>query len=863
MGSFKIENLSFTYPGNTKKAINDISTTISKGDFVCICGKSGCGKTTLLRLLKPVLSPHGKICGKIYFDEKDICDLSATEQASKIGFVLQNPENQIVTDKVWHELAFGLENLGYTQTQIKTKIAEMTTFFGLDGLFHQKTSLLSGGQKQILSLASIMVMDPECLILDEPTSQLDPIAAQEFLKTLEKINREIGTTVIISEHRLEDVFAMANKVIVMEEGKIITDDTPRNTVKTLKENNCDMFDAMPAPVKIHSCVKNSLPCPLTVKEGREWLEKILENKKLLPVTKEASTGAVCDTAFELKDIYHKYEKNSPDVLKGLSFKGNKGEFIAVMGGNGAGKSTLLSVMAGHIKPYRGKSFVKNNTAILPQNPEVLFSEKTVYLDLLDSAQGNNDEKNINIHKVCDICRLDGLLNSHPFDLSGGEKQRAALAKVLLNAPEVFLLDEPTKGMDSVFKKEFAQIITKLKESGICIVMVSHDIEFCARYADRCALMFDGEITSEDAPREFFAGKSFYTTSTNRMARHRIPDAILHDDVVCATGGKLPEEKPKINTGLRFDEEKFPLSPAVAKKINPVKILSGIICALTFLCILFYEKKVRLSQYANSLLHIAGILCLFFSVVSFSSPKNIGINLPNRKTKLEKRLIVAIISAVFTIPLTIYLGIYIFDDRKYYFISMLVMFQTFIPFEIIFEKRKPKARELVVISVMCAIAVAGRCAFFMLPQFKPVMAIVIISAVCLGAETGFLIGAVSAFVSNFFFGQGPWTPWQMFAFGVSGLFCGILFQKNLMKKTKLSLTIVSFFTTLVIYGGIMNPASVIMYQKEPSFKMIIASYVMGLPVDLVHAVSTGFFMWILSEPMIEKLERIKVKYGLNE
>ena len=180
---------------------------------------------------------------------------------------------------------------------------------------------------------------------------------------------------------------------------------------------------------------------------------------------------------------------------------------------------------------------------------------------------------------------------------------------------------------------------------------------------------------------------------------------------------------------------------------------------------------------------------------------------------------------------------------------------------LFEMRKPKARELVIISVLCAVAVAGRTAFFMLPQFKPVVALVIIVGVCLGGETGFLVGAVTGFVSNFFFGQGPWTPWQMFAFGIIGFISGIVFKKRVLPKTKLSMCIYGFFATFVIYGGIMNPSSIIMWQNKINLKMIASACIAGMPVDFVHALSTSFFIWFLSEPMIEKIERIKVKYGI--
>ena len=238
-------------------------------------------------------------------------------------------------------------------------------------------------------------------------------------------------------------------------------------------------------------------------------------------------------------------------------------------------------------------------------------------------------------------------------------------------------------------------------------------------------------------------------------------------------------------------------------------------------------------------------------------------MPQGRRKLTKRTAAAVFLILLAIPLTIYIGVFYLQDRKYYFISLLIILETMIPFCMVFETKRPQARELVIISVLCAIAVAGRAAFFMLPQFKPVVALVIIAGVCFGGETGFLIGAVTGFVSNFFFGQGPWTPWQMFAFGVIGFIAGILFQKGLLRKTKASLCIFGAFATFIIYGGIMNPSTVIMSQDKLNFAMIKAAYISGVPFDLVHAVSTAFFLWFISEPMIDKLDRIKIKYGLIE
>ncbi len=828
MGSFKIENLSFTYPNRVTRTLKDISITIGKGEFVTICGCSGCGKTTLLRLLKSSLTPFGKTEGDIYFNNKTLSSLSIGEQATKIGFVMQNPDNQIVTDKVWHELAFGLESLGVSTPEIRTRVSEMASFFGIGTWFHKNVSELSGGQKQLLNLASVMVMQPSVLILDEPTSQLDPIAAHEFLKTLEKINREIGTTVILTEHRMEDAFSISDRVVVMDDGKIIADTSPKRVGELLKDMKHDMYMALPAPIRISGAVENTFECPLNVREGRIWLEKFSKTHPLdvgaIPEAPPLTENG--NTIIEIKDAWFRYKKALPDVIKGLNLTVKKGELFAIVGGNGTGKTTAISLIAGLNKPYRGEVFIDGKNlekihnlygkvlGVLPQNPQTIFIGKTVYIDLMEILSETNltkQEKEEKINDIAGLCHIDNLLNSHPYDLSGGEQQRVALAKILLQNPQILLLDEPTKGMDAQFKKEFADILNNLKKNGVTVVMVSHDIEFCAEYADKCALMFDGSITSSGTPRKFFAGNTFYTTLANRMARTCLPNAILAEDIILACGGTLPE-KPKNN-------------------INKDKSNHN-------------EEKIKVVSLQKEL-----------SIENICQPK--------KERHFTKRTIVALLMIFLTIPLTIYAGIRFLGDRKYYFISFLIILETIIPFCMVFESRKPAARELVIISVLCAIAVAGRTVFFMLPQFKPVVALVIISGICFGGETGFLVGTVTGFVSNFFFGQGPWAPWQMFALGIIGYIAGVAFGKRILKRTKVSLCVFGFLTTFIIYGGIMNPASVIISQGRVTKEMVLSAYIAGIPLDLIHSLSTVIFLWFIAEPMIDKLERVKMKYGLIE
>lgn len=816
MESYRIENLTFRYPASETNALENISFTINEGEFVTICGKSGCGKSTLLSTLKPSAAPHGEKTGKIFFKGESIENMDFRKQSGEIGFVTQNPDNQIVTDKVWHELAFGAESLGMSSSEIRVRVSETASFFGIQTWFHKAVTELSGGQKQLLNLASVMVMQPSVLILDEPTSQLDPIAAQDFLEVISRVNRELGITVILSEHRLEEALAVSDRVIVMDSGRIIAEDTPGEAGKKLKEQNHDMFTAMPTAMRVYAGLENDGEYPVTVRDGRVWLDELSKRKDISQeiICEQMDNGNQKIPAVELDNVFFRYERTMPDVIKGLSVRVNKGELYAILGGNGVGKTTTLSIIGGLNKPYRGKVRINGKpvsenilgscVGMLPQNPQTLFVKKTVFLDLcemLSDKKISKTEKESAVREVVELCELEELLDRHPYDLSGGEQQRAALAKLLLLKPEILLLDEPTKGLDMHFKIKLADILNKLKSAGVTIIMVSHDIEFCAEYADKCAMFFDGNIVSEGKPREFFSGKSFYTTAANRMARQLIPQAVTAEDIILVCGGTI-ERRETENKILECD----------IKENQPT--------------------------------------------VNITEPK---------KEKTEKsKLSSGIMSAMLLIavPLTIFAGKYFFGDRKYYFISLLIILEIMVPFFISFERRKAKVSELVIISVLCAIAVAGRAAFYMLPQFKPVAALVIIVGVALGGETGFLVGAVTAFVSNFFFGQGPWTPWQMLAFGLIGFIAGALSKKGILRKTRVSLCIFGALATLIIYGGIMNPASVIMWQSKPDAGMFLASYAMGLPFDLIHAASTAVFLLIASVSMLEKLERIKVKFGIT-
>lgn len=818
---FELKNLTFCYPERDIPAINNLNLNIAAGEFLVLCGPSGCGKSTLLRQLKSDLAPHGLTEGQVLFEGKALGEVDRRTQSSRIGFVQQSPDNQIVTDKVWHELAFGLESLGFRTPEIRRKVAEMASFFGIQNWFYKDVAELSGGQKQLLNLAAVMTLQPSVLILDEPTSQLDPIAASEFLAVLGKINRELGTTIILTEHRLEEAFPLATRVAVMEKGALICCGAPQETGRMLLKSGNSMFLSMPAAMRIWAAVDGRGDCPVTVREGRHWLSRYASAHEIRELRPEPVFNYSGEIAMEMEDVWFRYDKNLPDVVKGLSLTLKKAEFLAVLGGNGTGKSTALKMAAGLENPYRGQIKAYGSVVMLPQNPQALFVKKTLREDLMEVLDGRGislQDAEQAAGRVVKLCRLEELLERHPYDLSGGEQQRAALAKVLLTGPEILLLDEPTKGFDSDFKRIFAEILKVLIESNISIVMVSHDIEFCSENAHRCALFFDGNIVAEGNPREFFGSNHFYTTAANRIARNQIPGAVTAEDVIVACGGELTP-KPDLPGG----DFTFP-EPAGDKGIK------GREASPAFgrtACVLTGETR----------------------------------NLQSRK--LSRRTAAAAAIILLLIPFTLFIGEYYLSGRKYYFISLLILLECMTPFFMIFESRKPKARELVTIATLCALGVAGRAAFFMLPEFKPVMALVIISGISMGGEAGFLIGSMTMLASNVIFSQGPWTPWQMFAMGIIGFLAGILFRKGFLKRSRMSLCLFGIFCAIVIYGGIMNPAAALMWLGSLDLKTLMAYYISGFPVDCVHAAATVLFLWLGAEPMLEKLDRIKIKYGLAE
>ena len=952
---FDIDKFSFAYPdGNDESgrtylpdALRDTELHVRQGEFVVILGRSGCGKTTLLRQLKPSVTPVGKKKGQIIFDGKDICSLDDRMAASQIGFVWQDVNAQLVTDKVWHELAFGLESLGYDNGYVRRRVAEMGSFFGLGDIFHRKVMELSGGQKQLVNLASVMAMSPKVLVLDEPTSQLDPIAANDFINSLVRINRELGTTIIMTEHRLEDVLPVCNRSVVMENGRIIYDGDVRGFAESVRSKRIDrgLYLSMPASVQIYMGLEkdSGKQLPLTVPDAREWLvdydRKFRENggapvvpeiqnrgadegvngsenqadnaavdkgdKKRGAVNGQKDAGCreehpvVCS----LDEVSFRYERNTGDVLRQVSLDIYANEILMINGSNGCGKSTMLSLIANLYSPYSGKLHIAKNlrTGMLPQNPELLFTRRSVRDELIDAKDRQQ------LAEIVRFCRLEELLDRHPYDLSGGEKQRLGLAKVLIADPDILLMDEPTKGLDNGFKMQLADMLRKLQKRGKTIVVVSHDIEFCAVAGDRVALLFDGEVAMVGDVRSYMSDNNFFTTAASRISRNILDGAVTVREVLAAygadmdvtgvAGGGNDSNQGIENESLRIaNQGTAEMSEAAGisddkladiilnkdRKVENLSIWQIVTIAVTTVIIIFgFWNTMSVSDLSGLVqqmtvtaegrkylvlygVMIAAILGLLVAIRPITQKRNEDIVMDSVGHGFGKRTVVSIVAVLVLIPATIWFGVARLGDKKYFFISLLVLLEAMLPFFVSFEDRKPKVRDIVTLAVMCALAVTGRTAFFMLPNFTPVMAIVIIAGVAFGCEGGFITGAMTMFVSNFIMGQGPWTPWQMFAMGLVGFLAGLFFAGSSVRTrnmTKLGLCIFGALICIVVYGGIMNPASVIMWQPNVDFSMIMASYVTGFPFDLAQATATVIALWLVARPFLEKLDRVRIKFGV--
>lgn len=872
----EVNNLTFSYRDSSDVALSDVTFSLEQGETLLVIGESGCGKTTLLQHLKPAYLPTGSRSAEstIKLNGKSMEEMSEEEQAFSVGYVGQHVDASQVTDKVWHELAFGLESLGKSQTYIRRRVAETAAFFGLENVFHEKLSELSGGQKQLVSLASVMAMEPGILILDEPTSQLDPISSEEFFRMVRKINDELGTTIIMAEHRLESIYAHATKVMVLSEGRIIKIGNPYEVSYYLYENGLSLFRSLPVSARLYydlgAQADSTLgdKVPLTVNEGRNFLKAYIEKYGLNMGEKsvepeDAASDYGSDTAngkeivLSAEELWFRYKKNGRDILKACDIEISKGKITALLGGNGAGKSTLLYVLSGQLKSYLGKiKEVKGRVGVLPQEPKAMFAKKTVAEELgiriIDGASAS-EYGTYTGEGAADFFGLWDCLLRHPFDLSGGQQQKLALAKLVAEGYDIFLLDEPGKGMDYAFKEKMGMYLRELAAMGKTILIVSHDVEFCAAYADYCGLFFDGGIVSMEEAGDFFAYNVFYTTAVRRMCSN-IVDAVIYSDLIRCLGKDPypPDSTASSSRGGRQDRETA-LELQQGRKLDSISEGS---------------KEIQQSGITETTLELqqSGEIATALKLQQ-GGETAMELRQDERTEHVSEkglpsmsRIVIPAIVFLVVMPLTIYLGHSVLHQRKYYFISLMLILEGIAAFMAGFERGKPKLKEIMTIAVMSAITALSRAAFYMIPAVKPMAALTIISGISLGGVSGFLVGALSMLVSDIFFGQGPWTPWQMFTMGLIGFLAGVVLgdRRDFDTGRRIRISVFGFITVFFVYGGIMNPASVLMYQENVNLDMLLAAYAPGIPIDAIHAVSTSVFLWIGAGPMLEKLERVRKK-----
>ena len=548
MSLIEFADFSFRYAGSPDAALKNIDLEINEGEILVVCGRSGSGKSTLLRCLKEGITPAGQITGRL------ISKLGANDTA----VVFQDPETQLVCGSVMEDLAFYMENLGYTREAMRHNMAETVGFFSIEALLHRDPNELSGGQKQMVVLCAALMASPKLLLLDEPVSQLDPIAVRNFLDTLARINTELGVTIVLTEHRLDDCMTIADRLAVMDDGKILYAGETRQVLKhiTLEENLRSMLfvPEIPRASLCFTCLTGSDPslsensfkepegevC-LTAKELRrcfrdritpESSQRFVNTEKAETISPKGSPGffrgenaaAIWEKLLVLKNVFFAYEESADYILRNLFLDLYRGECVCLVGGNGSGKTTLLKLICNIIKPLSGvRRSEKLRIAYMPQDIQSFFRFESVREELNFNTDGAEPDENLLTE-----FGLSGLLQRHPYDLSGGEASKLALCCILLKKPDLILLDEPTKGMDPYAKSLLSQ---RLKAAQAAVVCATHDLEFAARLATRCAMLFDGSISVSAAPREFFSRNQYYTTALGRAIRPFYPNAITLEDVM--------------------------------------------------------------------------------------------------------------------------------------------------------------------------------------------------------------------------------------------------------------------------------------------------------------------------------------------
>lgn len=526
--AIEVRGLRFAYPGADAPVFEELDWRVPQGAFALLVGGTGSGKSTLLSLLKPEISPTGECTGELRVLGESVANMDVRASAERVGYVFQDPENQIVCETVWHEMAFGLENLGMSRDEMRRRVAETSYFFGLEDWLHRDTDTLSGGRKQLLSLAAVLALRPRVLLLDEPTSQLDPVAEKSFLHALFRVNRELGCTVVVATHQPRPMLEYATCAYRIKGGRVyeVADIASLGHREELFSDEVSGRGASRrAKNGVFSSASGQLGS-LDLRGGAPGAKKGLKSDKsaefeaqILPQDDSGAPSRAggcrilpkmhAGSATTLAGNWFRYDRASGWVLRGLDAAFSAGAVHAVVGGNGCGKSTMLSVLAKTVKLQRGHmERGAASAALLPQNPKALLVAETVRDELMEWASTCGYDEGAAQERAAQL-GLDGLDGRHPYDLSGGQRQLLALAKLLLIGPELLLLDEPTKGLDLASRRIIARALRDHAKAGGTVIMATHDLDFAEQVADDIAMMFDGEIACMEPPADFFADNVFY------------------------------------------------------------------------------------------------------------------------------------------------------------------------------------------------------------------------------------------------------------------------------------------------------------------------------------------------------------------
>ncbi|MEW6623339.1 MAG: energy-coupling factor transporter ATPase [Bacillota bacterium] len=526
MALLEIENLTYFYPERDIPSLDNVNLHINEGEFVFLIGPSGCGKSSLLRAIAGLLPDFygGKIGGRVSYCQRLLTRWDKKLLAKEVGMIFQDPEKQIVMTGVEQEIAFGLENVNIPPQEMRRRVAEVLALFGLSSLKGENTFNLSGGQKQKVVLASVLAMHPRVLLLDEPTSQLDPLAAQELLNYVQRLNLEWGLTVVLVEQRIDRCFHLADRVVFMDKGRVINQGNPREIVKWAAKE----YPHYIPPVSQLFAGWDTENIPLTIKEGRAMLSSIkpglLREKDTVPVRNQ-DEGI---DKLKVSNLYASYN-NRDFILKKLNFSLFKESITVILGENGAGKSTLLKTVSGLLRPAKGRVFhngkditglkpeqIAVNIGYLSQNPNDYLFNDTVLEEVNFNLKirGRRDDQSVD--RILELLGLADKKMVNPRDLSGGERQRVALGTVLVTQPDVLLLDEPTRGLDVELKHQLGEILKVLRNQGTSILMITHDVEFAADISDRVIIMSDGEIVADGDKRVVLANSLYYAPQINRL-----------------------------------------------------------------------------------------------------------------------------------------------------------------------------------------------------------------------------------------------------------------------------------------------------------------------------------------------------------